>query len=328
MDRDEHSVGTDKSDKLEKITEISRNQEIILDELAPFGISLFMKREDELHPHISGNKYRKLKYNLREAALNGHRTLLTFGGAYSNHIAALAYAGRLHGFNTIGIIRGDELIGREDLICGNPTLDFARKQGMQLEFISRELYRKKSDPFFEALLKERFGDFYLVPVGGTNELAVRGCEEILTEQDADFDYVCVAVGTGGTISGLVNSSRRGQTTLGFQSLRGDFLEAEIAKRTISEQDWSLIRDYHFGGYAKINEKLISFINRFYRSTTIPLDPIYTGKMMYGLVDLIKNKHFEKNSRILAVHTGGLQGIEGMNRKLAKKKMPLLCSETG
>lgn len=316
-----------RGETFEEIEEESRNQEIILDELAPFEVSLFIKREDELHPHVSGNKYRKLKYNLKEAMARGKTTLLSFGGAYSNHIAALAYAGKLNDLKTIGVIRGDELDGREDLIQGNATLNFAREQGMQLEFISRELYRSKSDPGFEALLRERFGDFYLVPEGGTNELAVKGCGEILTKKDADFDFVCVAVGTGGTISGLVNSSCEGQFVLGFQSLRGDFLEAEIAERTIRSQNWSLNKDYHFGGYAKVNEKLISFINRFYRSTTIPLDPIYTGKMMYGIVDLIKNKHFEKNSRILAVHTGGLQGIEGMNRKLANKKMSLLCSGT-
>jgi 1-aminocyclopropane-1-carboxylate deaminase len=314
-----------RANDFEGITEASRNQEIFLDELAEFGVSLFMKREDELHPHVSGNKYRKLKYNLQEAAEKGHRTLLSFGGAYSNHIAALAYAGRLQNLKTIGIIRGDELKGREDLIKSNATLSFALRQGMQLEFVSREFYRKKSDPGFEEALRERFGEFYLVPEGGTNELAVRGCEEILTDLDRDFDYVCVSVGTGGTISGLINSAREGQFILGFPSLKGDFLETEIAAQTIQSENWSLIKEYHFGGYAKVNEKLISFINRFYRSTAIPLDPIYTGKMMFGIVDMITNKRFNKNSRILAIHTGGLQGIEGMNRKLAEKKMSLLCS---
>ena len=299
-----------------------------MEEIAPFGISLFVKREDELHPHVSGNKYRKLKYNLREAREQGFDTLLSFGGAYSNHIAALAYAGKLQGFRTIGIIRGDELQGRPDLLRENPTLSFAQELGMRLEFISRDLYRKKADPEFENLLRERFGNFYLVPEGGTNELAVKGCREILTEQDAEFDHVCVAVGTGGTISGLISSARPHQKVLGFPSLKEDFLEEEIARYAIPGPNWSLIKEYHFGGYAKVNEKLISFINRFYRSTTIPLDPVYTGKMMFGLVDLIKKKHFKRNSRILAIHTGGLQGIAGMNRKLANRKMSLICSETG
>ena len=311
---------------LKMTPERSRNQEIHLEELLPFEVSLFIKREDELHKHVSGNKFRKLKYNLLDAIDKGYNTLLTFGGAYSNHIAALACAGRLYGFKTIGIIRGDELEGREDLIQSNSTLSFAKEHGMRLEFISRELYRDKSDPKLQGVLKERFGDFYLVPEGGTNGLAIKGCEEILTEQDAEFDYICVSVGTGGTISGLINSAGEHQQVLGFQSLKGDFLAAEIAKHAIPRHNWSLIKEYHFGGYAKVNENLISFINRFYRSTTIPLDPVYTGKMMYGLVDLIKNNHFEKKSRILAIHTGGLQGVEGMNRKLAKKKMSLICSE--
>ena len=315
-------------ENFKRIREVSRNQEVILEELAPFEVALYMKREDEIHPNVSGNKYRKLKYNLEEALARGQTTLLTFGGAYSNHIAALAYAGRMHNLNTIGVIRGDELHDREDLIEENPTLSFARGQGMRLEFVSREIYRNKTDASFISLLKRRYGDFYLVPEGGTNPLAVRGCQEILTEADADFDHVCVAVGTGGTLAGLINSAGEGQTLLGFQSLKGDFLEAEIAKHAIPRQNWSLIREYHFGGYAKVNEKLISFINQFYRSTTIPLDPVYTGKMMFGLVDLIKKKHFKKNSRILAIHTGGLQGIAGMNRKLANRKMSLICSETG
>lgn len=310
---------------MKKPAEISRNQEVVLEEIAPFEVALFVKREDELHPHVSGNKYRKLKYNLLEARDKGHETLLTFGGAYSNHIAALAYAGKMHGLRTIGIIRGEELQGREDLIRSNPTLSFAREQGMRLEFISRDLYRNKAEPEFEGLLREKFGDVYFVPEGGTNELAVEGCREILTDEDREFDHICVPVGTGGTISGLILSAGPHQTVLGFPSLKADFLEGEISKYAIPGPNWSLIKEYHFGGYAKVNEKLISFINRFYRSTTIPLDPVYTGKMMYGIVDLIKKNHFAKNSRILAIHTGGLQGIDGMNRKLALKKMPLICT---
>ncbi len=304
--------------------DMSRNQEVKIWGAESAPVSLWMKREDELHPHISGNKFRKLKYNLEEATDRGFHTLLTFGGAYSNHISALAYAGRMKGFKTIGIIRGDELEVRPDLVKENPTLSFAANMGMQLEFVSRELYRSRHEEDFIALLRQRFGDFYLVPEGGTNELAMRGCEEILTQEDKDFDYVCVAVGTGGTMTGLINSVSESQRVLGFPSLKGDFLDKEIAKNAIRTENWSLVNDYHFGGYAKINEKLISFINQFYRSTTIPLDPVYTGKMMYGLLDMIRNKRFEKGCRILAIHTGGLQGIEGMNQKLKKKKMPLIC----
>jgi 1-aminocyclopropane-1-carboxylate deaminase len=261
---------------------------------------------------------------LIEAVDRGCKTLLTFGGAYSNHIAALAYAGKTHGLQTIGIIRGDELSVRPDRIEQNPTLSFALKQGMRLEFVSRELYRSRNKAELISFLRERFGDFYLVPEGGTNELAIRGCEEILTDRDDNFDFVCVAVGTGGTMAGLINTVSEGQKVLGFPSLKGEFLSLEIRKYTIREENWSLIHDYHFGGYAKINEKLISFINDFYKSTTIPLDPVYTGKMMYGLFEMVRGERFEKGSRILAIHTGGLQGIAGMNRKLEKMKLPLIC----
>ena len=304
--------------------EISRNQEVHLEEIESAKVSLWIKREDELHPHISGNKFRKLKYNLQEAADKGYRTLLTFGGAYSNHISALAYAGKMNGFKTIGIIRGDELAVRPELVAENPTLSFAANLGMQLEFVSREVYKSRQEEEFITLLRERFGEFYLVPEGGTNELAIRGCEEILTADDGGFDYVCVSVGTGGTMAGLINSAGEGQKVLGFPSLKGDFLGQEIVKKAIRTDNWSLVNDYHFGGYAKINEKLISFINQFYRSTTIPLDPVYTGKMMYGLLDMIRNGRFEKNCRILAIHSGGLQGIDGMNQKLKNKKLPLIC----
>jgi len=304
--------------------ETSRNQQVKLEEIESAGVSLWIKREDELHPHISGNKFRKLKYNLEEAADGEYHTLLTFGGAYSNHISALAYAARINRLNSIGIIRGDELATRPDLVAENPTLAFALSQGMQLEFVSREIYKSRHEKEFVELLRQRFGDFYLVPEGGTNDLAIRGCEEILTADDQDFDYICVSVGTGGTLAGLINSARPGQEVLGFSSLKGDFLDKEIGKITMCKDNWRLVNDYHFGGYAKINEKLISFINQYYRSTTIPLDPVYTGKMMYGLADMLRNNRFEKNSRILAIHTGGLQGIEGMNQKLKKKKLPLIC----
>lgn len=304
--------------------EKSRNQEVHLEEIESAGISLWMKREDELHPHISGNKFRKLKYNLEEAVDRGYHTLLTFGGAYSNHISALAYAGKMNGLKTIGVIRGDELALRPELVSENPTLSLAKNLGMQLEFVSRDLYKSRHKEEFIDLLRDRFGEFYLVPEGGTNALAIKGCEEILNEDDRAFDYICVSVGTGGTMTGLINSAGVGQKVLGFPSLKGDFLREEIDKIAIHRENWSLVNDYHFGGYAKINEKLISFINQFYRSTTIPLDPVYTGKMMYGLVDMIRNKRFEKNSRILAIHTGGLQGIHGMNQKLTKKKLPLIC----
>lgn len=287
------------------------------------GISLYIKREDLLHPEVSGNKFRKLKYNLIEARNQQKNTLLTFGGAFSNHISAVAAAGKMLDFKTIGVIRGEEL--GEDLkktFLENPTLKFAASCGMQFEFVSRTAYREKYLPEFEAKLKEKFGNFYLLPEGGTNALAVKGCEEILTQADKDFDYVCCSAGTGGTVSGIINSALDTQKILGFSALKGDFLIPEISKYT-TKKNWELITEYHFGGYAKISAELISFINDFQRKYQIPLDPVYTGKMLFGIFDMIEKSEITPNSRILAIHTGGLQGISGMNRMLLNKNLPLI-----
>ncbi len=290
----------------------SRNQPVVFSLIK--DVTLTIKREDEIHPYISGNKYRKLKYNLLAAEEQGFETLLTFGGAYSNHIAATASAGSEFGFKTIGIIRGDELV---DKVSDNPTLSFAQKCGMELKFISRKDYREKSSPEFIVNLKNRFGDFYLLPEGGTNDLAIKGCEEILTENDNDFDYICTPVGTGGTIAGVINSTNPNQKVIGFSALKGDFLKEEIAKLT-TKDNWSLLTDFHFGGYGKTSNELIAFINKFKEETNISLDPVYTGKMIFGLVDLIQKNKFKKGTKIIAIHTGGLQGIEGMNSILKQK----------
>ncbi len=299
----------------------SRIQQIHFSEIENSGVSLFIKREDELHPFISGNKYRKLKYNLAEAAKQQKSTLLTFGGAYSNHIAATAAAGFSYNLKTIGIIRGDELANNlAETVQNNPTLKFASEHNMQFEFVSREAYREKTTPEFIKKLKEKFGDFYLVPEGGTNNFAVKGCEEILTLGDEKYDIICCAVGTGGTISGIINSLNRHQKAIGFPALKGDFLQHEINNYILKSENWSLNTNYHFGGYAKVSEELITFINKFKSETKIPLDPVYTGKMMFGIVDLIKNDFFKKGTKILAIHTGGLQGIDGMNLFLKKKNL--------
>jgi len=279
-------------------------------------VELFIKREDLLHPTIPGNKFRKLKYNLERAHELGQQVLLTFGGAYSNHIAAVAAAGNLFGFKTIGIIRGEEL---ETTHLQNPTLSFASRCGMHLEFINRELYRQKSEEHFLSHLKQRFGDVFIVPEGGTNALAVKGCEEILSGEDFGFDYICCAVGTGGTLAGLINSAQSHQQILGFSALKGIFDTSEITRYTFRE-NWKIISDYHFGGYGKVTTELIEYLNGFYSENKIPLDPVYTGKMMFGISDMIKLDYFPKGSRILAIHTGGLQGIEGMNQKLKNKNL--------
>lgn len=278
-------------------------------------VEFSLLREDELHPVISGNKFRKMKYNLEEFSQGNFSTLLTFGGAYSNHIAAVAGAGKEFGFETIGIIRGEEL---QEKIAENPTLQFAQDCGMKFKFISRSDYRKKNTVEFLAGLQSEFGQVYILPEGGTNEFAIRGCEEILNENTYEFDCICLAVGTGGTIAGIANSAESHQKIIGFPALKsGDFLYKEINKWT-QRCNFELILDYHFGGYGKLNQELIQFINDFKQQYNVSLDPIYTGKMVFGVVDLIQKNYFPPKTKILAIHTGGLQGIEGMNQKLERK----------
>ena len=295
------------------------NQKVDLALLAKKEITLFVKREDTIHPIISGNKFRKLKYNLLKAKKEHAATLLTFGGAFSNHIAATACAGKENGFKTIGIIRGEEL---ESKWKNNPTLQLAKKYGMEFKFVSRTTYRKKETPEFLSELKTTHGNFYLIPEGGTNELAVKGCEEILTKDDVKFDVICSCVGTGGTLAGLINSSKPNQTVLGFPALKGDFLNNDI-RRFVRNENWKLISNYHFGGYAKFTVELINFVNYFKEETGIPLEPIYTGKLFYGLLDLISKDYFKRGTKILAIHSGGLQGVSGMNMVLKDKNLPVL-----
>ena len=280
-------------------------------------VSLFIKREDLIHPFVSGNKYRKLKYNLEQASIQKHTTLLTFGGAYSNHIAAVAFAGKEAGFATIGVIRGEELA---DKVQDNPTLSFAQNCGMTFLFETRATYRHKNEKAYLEGLQVKFGSFYLIPEGGTNEFAIKGCEEIVTAADDSFDYICCAVGTGGTIAGIINSTKTHQKVIGFPALKGDFLKPEIS-RWVHKENWELNTEYHFGGYAKITPELILFMNSFYQHTNVLLDPVYTAKMMFGIMDLIALNYFPNGSKILAVHTGGIQGIQGMNIKLEGLHLP-------
>lgn len=300
-----------------------RNQQVHIPVLQEKNVQLFIKREDEIHPFVSGNKFRKLKYNIRHAKEAGFKSIVTFGGAYSNHIAATAVAGKLYGLKTIGIIRGEELgVDVENTIRTNATLRQARENGMQFDFVSREAYQKKEDSSFLRALEEQYGEFYLVPEGGTNDLAVKGCEEILTNEDALFDYICCCVGTGGTISGLIRSAKEHQKIIGFPALKGDFLVEEIEQFVGRKSNWELNTKYHFGGYAKYQPELIHFINEFKKETNIQLDPIYTGKMAFGVLNMIKNEQLSKGSKVLMIHTGGLQGIQGFNAMLTKKNKEL------
>lgn len=295
----------------------SENQTLDLGLNSKYIISV--KRDDLIHPYISGNKFRKLKYNLAQAEKEGKNTLLTFGGAFSNHISAVAAVGKEFGFRTIGVIRGEELV---DKVNGNPTLKFAKSCGMTFKFVTREVFRNKVSESFIESLRRQFGDFYLIPEGGTNALAIKGCKEILSKTDDYYDYISCSVGTGGTISGIINASKSHQKIIGFPALKGGFLQEEISKFA-KNSNWQLLPEYHFGGYAKINPELISFINQFKNDYKIPLDPIYTGKMMYGVMDLLRKGYFPEKSKILVIHTGGLQGIFGMNEVLKKRQWPLI-----
>ncbi len=286
------------------------------------GIEVWIKRMDLQFPQGIGNKAYKLKYNFKEARRQGAQIILSFGGAFSNHIAALARLGKEAGFQTIGIIRGDEL-GRniEKTLLENPTLANARENGMQLEFVSRQDYRLKHTAEFRTRLQQKFGAYYELPEGGANTLAVKACKEILDEKDKTFEVVCVPVGTGGTMAGIINAAAPVQKVIGFAALKAD-LKASVSAFT-RRTDFACLPEENFGGFAKINEELISFINAFKQEYSVLLDPIYTGKMMFSLREKIKSGYFKENSRILAIHTGGLQGIPGMNLRLNKKGLPLI-----
>lgn len=281
------------------------------------SIKIYLKREDLLHPIISGNKWRKLKYNIYEAINGNFNTLLTFGGAYSNHIHATSYAGKLFGLNTIGVIRGEEHFPL------NPTLTDAKNFGMKFHYLSRSDYRKKKEPSIINNLQNLYGDFYLIPEGGSNSLAVKGCVEIVDDINIAFDYILSACGTGGTIAGIITALRGKKKVIGIPVLKGaSFLYNDIESLIYNFghtkfNNWHLELDYHHGGYAKISKELINFILKFERINNISLDPIYTGKLMFAINDMIQNNYFPKGSSIIALHTGGLQGKKGMENKINK-----------
>lgn len=281
-------------------TPVQEIQDPILDMA---GVRLFLKREDLNHPYVSGNKWWKLKYNLEEAIRSGKKTLLTFGGAYSNHIFATAAAAREAGFESIGIIRGEETLPL------NHTLSFAAGKGMKLYYVSREQYRNKMDTEFIDQLHQQFGDFYLIPEGGTNRLAIKGVTEFAQTLSNKFDYLCCSCGTGGTLAGLIQGLPKNKTILGFSSLKGgEFLNHEVAQWLPEPCDnWKIITDYYFGGYGKTTNALEEFKSNFEKKNRIPLDPVYTAKMMAGIFDLVQKRFFKTGSTLLAIHTGGLQG---------------------
>lgn len=284
-------------------------------------IEFWVKRDDLIHETISGNKWRKLKWNIEKAKDNKKTTVLTFGGAFSNHIAATAHACNLAELKSIGVIRGEHI---EPI---NSTLKKAEADGMQLHFVSREEYNLKKDDDYILSLRNRFGNFHLVPEGGANYYGVMGCLEITQEETIEPDFWATAAGTGTTASGLLLGCNYNQQVLVFSGLKGgDFLADEIKHlinySTYNAEDTdevlthlNLQTNYHFGGFAKLTPELVSFSNSFYNQFEIPLDLIYTAKMFYGLFDLIRSDYFLPNTKIIAVHTGGLQGNIGFRKKL-------------
>ncbi|ASZ11511.1 pyridoxal-phosphate dependent enzyme [Chitinophaga pendula] len=267
----------------------------------PGTLQAAMLRLDLLDPDISGNKWFKLRYNLELAAATAKSTILTFGGAYSNHIAATAVACRQAGMKSIGIIRG------EAAPVLSHTLIQAQANGMQLQFVSREDYRRKEISDWQTL----FPEAYIVPEGGHNAAGAKGCEDILTVTDTHpFTHIICACGTGTTMAGLINSATPHQEVLGFATLKG----AQYLEQAVSEllhatplPVWQLLHDHHLGGYARTTPDLIAFINDFYAATRIPLDIVYTGKMLYGCRQEIANGRFPEGSKLLFIHSGGLQG---------------------
>lgn len=283
-------------------------------------VNVFMKRDDLTDIFISGNKFYKLKYNVLYALENNINRLISFGGAYSNHIHAFSYACKLFDFEGIGIIRG------ELTYPINPTLKFAAQNGMKIEYVSRSEYRLKHTDEFKSKLKEKYGEFLYVPEGGSNELAIKGAEEILDNIDIDYDYVALAAGTGGTAAGIISSLKGKKFVYVFPVLKGsEFLRGEInnfinLQSSSSYNNFDLIKEYHFGGYARTKPELLAFIEEFYKLNEIQLDPVYTGKMMFGLNESIKSGLIPEGKTVLAIHTGGLQGIEGMNHRLDNRKI--------
>ncbi|MBD2297945.1 1-aminocyclopropane-1-carboxylate deaminase/D-cysteine desulfhydrase [Nostoc sp. FACHB-190] len=298
-------------------------QQIHSDIIESAGVEISVLRLDMMHPWVNGNKWYKLKYNLLEAKARNFTTLLTFGGAYSNHIFATAAAGKLFGLQTIGVIRGEETLPL------NPTLSFAVEQGMQLVYMSRNSYKQRNSSELQAELQERYGEVFIIPEGGCNLNGVLGCTEIL-QQAKNFDIVCVACGTGTTFAGILLSLTPQQKAIAFPVLKnGGFLQQEIemllqnylaADLPISNKSvgaWELICDYHFGGYAKVNDELLKFSKQFQQIHGIPLDYVYTAKMFYGVMDLLQQGFFSKGDRILLIHTGGLQGNLGIQKRLSQ-----------
>ncbi len=295
-------------------------QELEAEEFARRGVRLLIKRDDLLHPHISGNKWRKLKFNLLEARRQGAHSLISFGGAYSNHLAAVAAAGVAFGFSTRGIVRGERVLPL------NSTLTFLEKCGMELTFASRTAFREKAPLAILEDLKIDLSNAYVLPMGGTNCLALPGCAEIISEIEVQLgdipSFTGTACGTGGTLTGIASGLQGRGRALGVCALKGDFLKKEIAQllqncALPACHNLQLFTDYHFGGFARVKPPLIDFINRFKQQHGIQLEPVYTGKLFFAVFDLLEKGFFKKGDTVVLIHTGGLQGLAGFPQILAR-----------
>ncbi|TXF78960.1 1-aminocyclopropane-1-carboxylate deaminase/D-cysteine desulfhydrase [Chryseobacterium sp.] len=277
------------------------------------NIRLYIKREDLIHPEISGNKYWKLFYNINHYLQQRPKKplIITFGGAFSNHIASVSALGKGLGIQTLGIIRGDEL---QQKWQENPTLQFAHEKGMDFRFVTREEYRDKET--LNWTLENEFPDALIIPEGGTNTLAVKGIQHMLNNETKSFDYLCTAVGTGGTVAGISKFAERNQQVLGFKVVDDESLRQKVFE--LSGRRNSVLIEAHDGSYGKITDENVRFINSFSEKYSVQLDPVYTGKMMKRIFELIETEYFPEGSSILAFHTGGLQGIEGANQMLQKQ----------
>ncbi|HZY37277.1 MAG TPA: pyridoxal-phosphate dependent enzyme [Mucilaginibacter sp.] len=275
------------------------------------GIEVFIKRDDLIHPIISGNKWRKLKYILEKALTEQKTHLVTFGGAYSNHLLATAAAAARFGFRSTGIVRGEPV--------NNDTLFICRVHGMNLIFTDRESYRDKP-----GLFEKYFGgddQAIFIDEGGACAEGAKGCSEIIDELTESYDHIFCACGTGTTAAGIINGIGKNELKTWFHGItvlkNGGFLKSEIENLMLQPSDFDLHTEYHFGGYAKTNDELIGFIKQFVASTGILVDPVYTGKMMFALYDLAGKGYFKKGEKILAIHTGGIWGLLGMKDKFTQ-----------
>lgn len=293
-------------------------QQIFLDVLTSFGVELFIQRDDLLHEEVSGNKWRKLSNVLMDFDRNKNDGVISFGGPFSNHLAATSEACKLLDIPFVAYVRGyksSELsVTLQKLLSNNHKIHWCSKE----EF---KTLRSKNWPNPSV---EEYGKYLIIPEGGSGSLALKACADISINWEEKFDYACCAIGTGTTFSGMVNGLPKVTKGLGFVMLKDrNYLDDEVLKMVYKNPNYQLNRDYAFNGFGKVNDELIEFMNEFYINTEIKLDPIYTGKLLFGILDLVKRNYFKRGSKIIAIHTGGLQGINGMNSKRIKKGQSVL-----